>query len=246
MAQDHRLDFRAILLDIEGTITPISFVYETLFPYARLHGPKFLRESWDKESTQNARAQLRLLNETDRAGGAPRIDVASRDVELQTTIEYYLWLMDRDRKVTPLKSIQGLVWAEGYRTGDLKSEIFEDVPRAFSRWREQGLAIAIFSSGSVLAQRQLLQNSDRGDLTRFIAGCFDTETGGKRQKESYTSIAKTLDTAASHVLFISDVVPELDAAVAAGMGTALARRPGNAEPTEPHVHRPVRSFDDLS
>jgi enolase-phosphatase E1 len=246
LAHDHRINVRAVLLDIEGTITPISFVYETLFPYARAHGPQFIRENWVSDAICRARAQLREVNETDRVQGAPYIEVARQDLELQTTIEYYLWLMDRDRKVTPLKAIQGLVWAEGYRRGELKSEIFEDVPRAFSRWREQGLKIAIFSSGSILAQRQLLQNSDRGDLTGFIAAYFDTETGGKRQKESYASIVKALDTAAAGTLFVSDVVAELDAAVEAGMGAALARRPGNAEPTEPYAHRPVRSFDELN
>lgn len=236
---------RAVLLDIEGTVAPISFVYEKLFPYARIHGPSFIRQFWKSGPMETAREQLTELNAGDRESGAPRIESGTAELEIRTTIEYYLWLMDQDRKVTPLKTIQGLVWAEGFERTGLESEIFEDVPRALRRWREHGRLVGIFSSGSVLAQRQVFRHSNRGDLTPFIHTYFDLGIGDKRSKSSYLSIARSLDTVPHKIVFVSDVVAELDAALAAGMRTALSIRPGNAGCPEKRQHTIVRSFDDL-
>ena len=149
---------------------------------------------------------------------------------------YVHWLMDRDRKSTGLKSLQGKIWEEGYRAGELRGEVYPDVAPALARWREQGKDVAIFSSGSVQAQRDLFAHTQVGDLTPFIRAYFDTTTGPKAAVQSYAHIAATLETSPSDVLFVSDVSAELDAAQAAGMHTALCvRTPASATPTGGHT-----------
>jgi enolase-phosphatase E1 len=152
--------------------------------------------------------------------------------------------MDRDRKSTGLKSLQGKIWEEGYSSGDLEGEVYSDVLPALEHWRTQGIDIAIFSSGSVQAQRSLFRNSAAGDLTRFIRAYFDTTTGPKTEPESYARIAVALERSPSEVLFVSDVRAELDAARAAGMQTALCvRTPGSAPSTG--AYPVVHTFDQL-
>jgi len=198
-----------LLLDIEGTTTPIAFVTDTLFPYAR----------------------ARLVSFLSREG---RADEASA----------FLAEMDRDSKSTELKALQGRIWEDGYRSGELTGTVFEDVPRAFARWHSAGTPIATFSSGSVLAQQWLFRRSSAGDLTPFIAQYFDTEIGPKRDPASYARIAATVALPPSSITFVSDVVAELDAARAAGMQTIMSLRPGN-HPQPPHDHRVVHSFDEI-
>ena len=198
-----------LLLDIEGTTTPIAFVTDTLFPYAR----------------------ARLVSFLSREG---RADEASA----------FLAEMDRDSKSTELKAVQGRIWEDGYRSGELTGTVFEDVPRAFARWQSAGTPIAIFSSGSVLAQQWLFRRSSAGDLTPFISQYFDTEVGPKRDPASYARIAATVALPPSSITFVSDVVGELDAARAAGMQTIMSLRPGN-HPQPPHDHRVVHSFDEI-
>ena len=152
--------------------------------------------------------------------------------------------MERDRKSTELKSLQGKIWEEGYRVGDLRGEVYPDVPPALERWRRQGIDIAIFSSGSVQAQRSLFTSTAAGDLTRFIRAYFDTTTGPKTAPDSYARIAAALERSPSEVLFLSDVGAELDAARTAGMRTALCvRTPGSAAPTG--THPVIHAFDQL-
>jgi enolase-phosphatase E1 len=153
-------------------------------------------------------------------------------------------LMDRDEKSTGLKSLQGKIWEEGYRSGELKGEVYPDVLPAMERWRDEGIDIAIFSSGSIQAQRSLFSNSAAGDLTRFIHAYFDTTSGPKNAVESYTRIAAALGRSPSEVLFVSDVVAELDAARAAGMQTTLCvRTPGSTRPAD--AHPVIATFDQL-
>jgi enolase-phosphatase E1 len=160
-------------------------------------------------------------------------------------VGYVHWLMDRDRKSTGLKSLQGKIWAEGYRSGKLRSVVYPDVPAALERWGRGGIRIAIFSSGSVQAQRSLFANTTAGDLTRYISAYFDTTTGPKTSPESYARIAAALERAPGEVLFVSDVGAELDAAVGAGMRTALCvRGPGAPEATGSHPV--VGTFDQLA
>jgi enolase-phosphatase E1 len=152
--------------------------------------------------------------------------------------------MDRDRKSTGLKSLQGKIWEEGYRAGDLRSVVYPDVPPALERWRRQGIDIAIYSSGSVQAQRSLFTNTAAGDLTRFIRAYFDTTTGPKTAPQSYARIAAALGRSPSEVLFLSDVGAELDAALTAGMRTALCvRTPGSAPPAG--AHPVIHALDQL-
>jgi enolase-phosphatase E1 len=158
-------------------------------------------------------------------------------------VSYVHWLMDRDRKSTGLKALQGRIWEDGYRRGELRGEVYDDVPAALDRWRESGRRVAIFSSGSVLAQQLLFRHSTVGDLTRFLDAHFDTTTGPKREADSYMRMAHRLGVPPGAVLFVSDVAEELDAARAAGMDTALCAR--GALPAAA-VHRVIRSFDDLA
>ncbi|HEY7058043.1 MAG TPA: acireductone synthase [Vicinamibacterales bacterium] len=225
---------QAILLDIEGTTTPIAFVYETLFPYARAHLKSFL----------DAHAS--------HADGAALIERLRRDKTMDaeapaggSVVEYVEWLMDRDRKSTALKELQGLIWEDGYRRGELTGEIFPDVAPALERWHRQAIGAGIFSSGSVLAQRRLFGHSTAGDLTPLLRWYFDTTTGSKRDHASYDRIARSMGLPADAIVFVSDVVEELDAAREAGMQTRLSLRPGNAPQPAGHGHRPVRGFDEL-
>jgi enolase-phosphatase E1 len=231
-----------ILLDIEGTTTPISFVYETLFPYARAHLKQFLEEHADNEQLHWDLDQVIRENREEKSADTPLI---SEGRSLLQVYNYLIWLMDEDRKSPALKAIQGKIWETGYTSGELKSAVFTDVPTAFERWHSQGRRVAIYSSGSVLAQRMLFRYSEEGDLTRWIEAYFDTATGAKIEAVSYTRIVQKLDVEAKETLFLSDSSAELDSAASAGLDVRLTIRPGN-RPTPPPVrHLPVFSFDEL-
>jgi enolase-phosphatase E1 len=164
----------------------------------------------------------------------------------ESVANYLEFLIDVDRKSTPLKSLQGKIWQMGYDNGELKGEVFADVPAAFERWQDEGKKIAIYSSGSILAQKLIFGNSTAGDLTKFISAYFDTTTGAKRDSESYQKIAEAMKFAPADILFISDVPAELDAARSAGLSTALSLREGNAELDEEPTHRIIQSFDEIT
>lgn len=236
---------RAILLDIEGTVTPISYVYDTLFPYARIHGPEFIREHWGEEVVSKARANLSRLNETDRAEGAPVLADAPIDGQMSRMVDYYFWLMDRDRKVSGLKTIQGLVWERGFREGELRSGVFTDVAPALERWHASGKLVGIYSSGSVLAQQNVFRHSNLGDLTPLVNAYFDTQIGSKREVASYQKIARYLNCAGPDILFVSDSLDELDSARNAGLETRLSIRPGNAVIDVSHTHKIIETLDAI-
>jgi len=236
----------AILLDIEGTTTPINFVVETLFPYARRRFKQFLLEHSDEPSIREDVAALRgqrLFDLDARLGPPPWAD-RSQDLEMESATAYALWLMDRDTKFSPLKSLQGKIWKEGYEKGELRGEVYPDVAPAFARWSRQGKVICIFSSGSVLAQKLLFGSTPDGDLTRFLRAYFDTTVGPKSVSGSYSQIAMTLGLEAPSILFISDSPKELDAARDAGMQTMLCVR---AETTRgaASAHRVIHSFETI-
>jgi len=225
---------RAILLDIEGTTTPIAFVHEVLFAYARAHVKEFLLNNADE-----ARADITLLREEQAT------DVSNGEQPPPAIDDYVEWLIARDRKSTGLKSLQGKIWRQGYSNGSLKSQVYADVPPAFARWHASGLSINIFSSGSVLAQQLLFAHTDAGDLTKFIDQYFDTNVGKKGDAESYRKIASALNLPAEEVLFISDVVAELQAASEAGMQTLLSLRPGNQPQEHADIYRAIDSFAQI-
>jgi enolase-phosphatase E1 len=236
----------AFLLDIEGTTTPIDFVYEVLFPYARTHVRAYLADHLSSEEHRSDIASLLEENAVDARSGLnpPLIERPDEHISIDKIVAYVHWLMDRDRKTTALKSIQGKVWDEGYQKGELHSQVFEDVPRAFARWQQRGRAICIYSSGSVLAQRLLFAFTEAGDLTTFISGFFDTNIGPKREAESYRRIASELKLPADEIVFVSDVTAELDAAASAGFQTLLCVRPGNSDQPAA-AHPAVQGFDQI-
>jgi enolase-phosphatase E1 len=236
-----------ILLDIEGTTSPIDFVYQVLFPFVRAHLKDYLRHNADSEELQRDLSMLREehLKDVEQALAPPKWVDAHLDAQIESVAHYVFWLMDRDRKSMGLKSLQGKIWQQGYLTGELKSRVFQDVPPALKYWKNKNLDVRIFSSGSVLAQRLLFANTEVGDLTHFLGGYFDTNIGPKTSEESYRQIANEVHLPASEVLFISDMTAELDAAKRAGMQTLLCVRPGNLPQPEKHGHGVASSFSEI-
>ena len=232
-----------LLLDIEGTTTPIAFVYDVLFRYARAHVKDYVAAHLTIADIAGLVEEN--VNDARRGLDPPLIKGPMERLSLDTVEAYLQWLMDQDRKTIPLKMIQGKIWDEGYRKGELSSQVFEDVPPAFKRWREQAKEIHIYSSGSVLAQKLLFANTEAGDLTPLINGYFDTNIGAKKDPESYRRIARTLGQESSEILFISDVTAELDAGASAGFQTLLCIRPGNPAQTPESSHTIIKTFDEI-
>ncbi len=217
-----------VLTDIEGTTTPISFVKETLFPFARGRIADYVRAH---------RAELSVAQiVADASGGTG--DVAQ-------AIAVLLAWSDADTKIAPLKSLQGLIWEDGYREGLLKAPVFPDAAAALRAWHSAGIKLAVYSSGSVLAQKRLFTSSDQGNLATLFNGFFDTAIGAKREAAAYARIARDLAVAPGDILFLSDVPEELDAATSAGVHTLHLVRPGEgAQATTRHAH--VASFAEIA
>lgn len=237
---------RAILLDIEGTTTPIDFVFKTLFPYAAENAQGFLQRHPAEDEVKALVEELRRLHAADAAKDSSAgtwIDSSPEQIAASAA-NYARWLIARDSKITPLKALQGRIWEEGYRRGELSGEVYPDVLPAVRRWRAKRMRIAIFSSGSVLAQQLLFRHSTAGDLSGFIESYFDTATGPKREAESYRKIAGALHLAPEEILFLADVTAELDAARDAGMATAQTLRPGIATNAS-STHPVITDFDGL-
>jgi enolase-phosphatase E1 len=222
---------RAIVTDIEGTTSSIDFVRDVLFPYARKRLPAFVETHADRPEVQH------WLHEAAKEAG---IIEASR----QEIIELLLGWIDQDRKSTALKALQGMIWKEGYEAGDYRAHVYPEVSARLHAWRADGLHLYVYSSGSVPAQRLFFRYSDAGDLTPLFAGYFDTETGPKRESASYAKIAEAIGERPEHVLFLSDIVEELDAARAAGMQTGWLLRAPLPVPAEPR-HPAYPDFDAI-
>jgi enolase-phosphatase E1 len=237
---------RAILLDIEGTTTPIDFVYKTLFPYASRKLESFLREHIQDPEIQSLIQDLRAQHEVDERNGLqpPGWLDDSEKARLRPSIAYGQWLIARDSKCMPLKSLQGKIWQQGFTSGELRGEVFPDVPVAFERWRKQGKTICIYSSGSVLAQELVFRTTLSGDLTSFISAFFDTRVGAKTERESYKKIAASLSSAPQHFLFISDAAKEIEAAQSAGMQALLCERDSGSASSRGWGEA-IHSFDNL-
>lgn len=231
---------RAILLDIEGTTTPIDFVHKTLFPFAAEKIGAFVEENFD--AVQGEIAQLKTEYKKDFAEQIYGRDF--REDAPESIANYLNFLIEVDRKSTPLKSLQGKIWQKGYESGELESVMFADVPSAFERWKHEAKTIAIYSSGSILAQKLIFNYSNFGDLSSFISNYFDTNTGFKREAESYVKIAHALNHPPKRVAFFSDIPAELDAARFAGMKTALVVREGNAQIKEQITHPIISNFNE--
>lgn len=223
---------RAVLTDIEGTTTPLSFVADVLFPFAK----ERLEDACASEDSRFIEAvrQLKQEHEAERGSG-----------DFGNGAPYARHLMELDRKSTGLKALQGLIWEDGYRTGRLQGDIYPDVAEALKAWKEKGIRVRIFSSGSVLAQKLLFGHTPYGDLLPYFEGYHDTTTGPKREARAYTAIAEAFDLPPGEILFLSDVVEELDAAREAGLRTGLFLRPGN-KPADPGGHPAYRTFAELA
>jgi enolase-phosphatase E1 len=216
---------QAILLDIEGTTTPVDFVFGVLFPFAREGVVTYLQTHGDDPEVQADLALLRQEYAADQSLGLAVPDWPGTDPV--AAVPYIHFLIDSDRKSTGLKSLQGKLWNQGYADGKLQSQLFPDVKPALERWHQAGKRLCIFSSGSIQAQKLLFGNTEYGDLTPLLQGYFDTTTGSKKAADSYQQIAAEMNLAPDQILFISDVTAELKAAQAAGMIPLFSSRPGN-------------------
>ena len=240
---------RGILLDIEGTTTPIAFVHDVLFSYARSEARNYLEEHFGSAELVEDLANLREEHTVDfklnsQPPPPPLVD-GPRNAQIDSILAYVHWLIDRDRKSTGLKSLEGKIWEQGYLNATLKAQVFPDVAPALERWHHDGLRIAIFSSGSALAQQLLFAHTQAGDLTKYIDRYFDTTLGPKTEAGSYRQIAAGLSLLPSETLFISDVVNELAAANDAGMQTLLCIRPDNQPQALAKRYQSIETFDQL-
>jgi enolase-phosphatase E1 len=220
---------KAILTDIEGTTSSLSFVKDMLFPYARERMAEFVRQHAQEAAVRKELEEVRRLS-----GKNPS------DPEV---IEQLIRWIDEDKKITPLKSLQGMIWEDGYKKNDFKGHMYEDAVRHLKQWQQAGIRLYVFSSGSMQAQKLLFAHTEHGDLTPLFSGYFDTTIGNKREPDSYRKIADAIGSPPGDILFLSDIREELDAARAAGMQVTWLVRDGTPDPNAPH--RQVRNFDEI-
>lgn len=219
---------RAIVTDIEGTTSSIAFVHEVLFPYSRARLASFVADRPEQVAPILA---------------AVREEAGEADLDTLGCVALLLDWHDADRKVGPLKTLQGMIWAEGYASGALQGHIYDDAAAALRRWHEAGIALYVYSSGSVAAQRLLFGHSSHGDLTGLFSGHFDTAIGGKREPASYRAIAEAIGVPTGEILFLSDVPDELAAARVAGLDVLLVTRDGTVGESP---FPAVASFDEIA
>jgi enolase-phosphatase E1 len=205
-----------ILTDIEGTTTSVSFVYDVLFPYFRENMQKVRTMLHLQEVQAIFRETIRLAQEIENK------IIASEEEVIETLIHW----SNEDKKITPLKDLQGILWKEAYETGVIKGHVYDDVAPALKAWKDAGIQLGVFSSGSITAQKLIFGYSVSGDLTPYFSAYFDTTTGGKREVETYIKISQKLNKQPSEILFLSDIVEELEAAQQAGLQTIQLVRPG--------------------
>lgn len=242
---------RCVVLDIEGTTTPISFVMDVLFPYARDNVGKHLLATYDTAETQDDIKLLRSQVEDDLEKGIdgavpiPSDDASKEEVvaALVTNVEE---MIKADRKITALKQLQGHIWRTGFENNELEGVVFEDVPGALEKWHSSGIKVYIYSSGSRLAQRLIFGNTKYGNLRKYLSGFFDTAVGNKRETKSYIEIVESLGVdKPSEILFVTDVFQEAVAAKAAGLDVVISIRPGNGPLPENHGFKTINSFSEI-
>lgn len=238
---------QVVLLDIEGTTTPVRFVYDTLFPYARARVDSWLG-SRPRTDPVLHEIVTGLAEELRAEGGAldpPSWDVSAGTFRPAVVAARVHELMDADRKSRALKTLQGVIWESGYASGELTGDVYADVRPALERWTHAGIGVGIYSSGSVLAQQLLFSHSTAGDLTPYLRWYFDTAVGPKQDPASYRRIVAELREDAHHVLFLSDVARELGAARAAGLQTALVLRSPETRSKESDAEI-ISTFDEVN
>ena len=220
-----------ILTDIEGTTTSVSFVYDVLFPYFRENIQKVRTMLHLPEVQASFQETIRFTHETEN-----KIITTEEEV-----IETLMRWSNEDKKITPLKDLQGILWKEAYETGTIKGHVYEDVAPALKAWKDAGLQLGVFSSGSVAAQKLIFGYSEKGDLSAHFSAYFDTNTGGKREVATYVKISQELQMASSQILFLSDIREELEAADQAGFQTIQLVREGTVKAWK----KSVSSFDEI-
>jgi enolase-phosphatase E1 len=221
---------KAILTDIEGTTSSLSFVKDVLFPYARERMAEFIRQHAQEAAVKKELEEARRLS--------------GKNLNESEVIEQLIRWIDEDRKITPLKSLQGMIWEDGYKKGDFKGHLYEDAVRHLKKWKQAGIRLYVFSSGSVQAQKLLFAHTEYGDLTPLFSGYFDTTIGNKREADSYRKIAEIIGSPPGDILFLSDIKEELDAARVAGMQVTWLVRDGVPDPNA--THRQVRNFEEIT
>ncbi len=240
------LDFsgRGILLDIEGTTSSISFVYDVMFPFARRELENYLRENWN--SPQLNEACEMIARDAGHESFAAWRGGAADDEQMRALVrDEVIRLMDGDVKATGLKQLQGFIWRSGFESGEMQAHVYDDVPPALYEWNEAGIDLRIYSSGSIAAQKLFFGHTIAGNLLPLFRGHYDTTTGPKRESASYAKIAADFGLPPSDILFLSDVTAELDAARSAGLATGLCIRPGNADAPNDHGHPEIRDFGSV-
>ena len=229
-----------VLLDIEGTTCPVSFVSRVLFPYAAANLESYLQQHGDDPQVQQLLNDVQQAWADDAEAARAGLVCTGRD----SVVPYLQWLISVDRKLTALKDLQGMIWADGYANGDLHGPLFADVAPALRRWHRQGLGLSVYSSGSVAAQQLLYGHSNAGDLRPVFSGWFDTRSGAKGDSNSYQAISRELDCDPARILFISDANAELEAARAAGLQVLFSDRPGNPQRVAAGFEK-INSFSTL-
>jgi len=237
-----QLNAKVILLDIEGTTSSIDFVHEVMFPFARKRVPDFVTSNWDSDDL-NGCIEL-LANDLGEASVETWLS-GDAETNQQTVIDAVVGMIDNDVKATGLKQLQGIVWKSGFHSGEMVAHLYDDTAPAIKRWKEQGLDLRIYSSGSVAAQKLFFGHSVAGDLLDLFSAHYDTKTGPKKEAESYRKIVADSGVAANEIVFVSDVPAELDAAAEAGLQTVLSIRPGNAAVENVDDYHAIESFETL-
>jgi enolase-phosphatase E1 len=222
---------KAVLTDIEGTTSSIAFVKDVLFPYAHEHMAEFISDHALNPEVRD------LLDDVCTEAG--------QTLNGEEIVNQLIRWIDEDKKVTPLKLLQGMIWERGYREGDYTGHVYQDAVEKLKEWNKQGIKLYVYSSGSVPAQKLLFGYSDYGDMTSLFSGYFDTRTGNKREAASYKTIAKEIGLPANEILFLSDIAEELQAAKSAGMQTTQLVRPKDGARPSPDFSR-VKNFTEIS
>ena len=233
-----------ILLDIEGTTSSVSFVYDVMFPFVRRELDQYLCANW--ESTMLDEVCDLIAKDAGYESFVAWCGIGTEVGKQQQLLRAeVLRLMEGEVKATGLKALQGLIWQSGFESGEMRAHIYEDVLPAIQAWNDVGCDVRIFSSGSIAAQKLFFGHTVAGDILHLFRGHYDTTTGPKKEAASYQAIAKGFDLLPAQILFLSDVPDELDAARAAGLQTGLCKRPGNAEVAGGHGHPEITSFDQI-
>jgi len=222
---------KAVLIDIEGTIAPISFVKDVLFPYSKEKMEQFISENKNRPEVKEILEQVQ--------------EIEGRKMSETEIIQTLKRWIDEDKKISPLKEIQGYIWKEGFGSGKIKAPVYEDAYKKMKEWKEKGLKLYIYSSGSVQAQKLFFSHTEKGNILELFNGHFDTKIGGKKDKGSYLKIAKIIGFPPEEIIFLSDNPDEITAASQAGMKAYRLVRPEDATPIQDFPFPQIVSFDEV-